>query len=113
MQEALVKFSESTECFENLIKQSQNEPVYKLARKRVKNLIFSRMETYPAMASRPSVTATSAPLKDSIRDMIRLQKDYQLSDELFWEIFNTRVLLNEAIDVNAFVRDLGVPPARA
>lgn len=34
--------------------------------------------------------------------MIQLQKDYQLSDELFWEIFNTRVLLNEHIDVNSF-----------
>lgn len=45
-------------------------------------------------------------LKDSIRDMIRLQRDYQLSDELFWEIFNTRVLLNQDIDVNAFVRAL-------
>lgn len=68
------------------------------------------------MAPRPSsmpVSASAPPLKESIRDMIRLQKEYQLSDELFWEIFNTRVLLNEAIDVNAYVRDLGLPAARA
>ncbi|RIV20399.1 hypothetical protein DYU11_20330 [Fibrisoma montanum] len=53
------------------------------------------------------------PLKESIRDMIRLQRDYQLSDELFWEIFNARVLLNEQIDVNAFVQAIGHPHARA
>jgi len=45
--------------------------------------------------------------------MIRLQRDYQLSDELFWEIFNARVLLNEQIDVNAFVQAIGHPYARA
>lgn len=53
----------------------------------------------------PSSTWTSAPapiLKDSIRDMIRLQQDHQVPDELFWEIFNARVLLNEQIDVSAF-----------
>lgn len=52
-------------------------------------------------------------LKESIRDMVLLQQDYKLSDELFWEIFNTRVLLNEQIDVNTFIRDLNIPPARA
>jgi len=41
-------------------------------------------------------------LKDSIRDMIRLQQDHLIPDELFWEIFNIRVLLNEPIDVDAF-----------
>ncbi|WP_345246254.1 hypothetical protein [Nibrella saemangeumensis] len=46
------------------------------------------------------------PLKDSIRDMIRLQRDYNLSDELFWEVFNNRVLLNEQIDVDDFLRDV-------
>ncbi|WP_338870616.1 hypothetical protein WBJ53_23225 [Spirosoma sp. SC4-14] len=51
-------------------------------------------------------------LKDSIRDMVQLQRDYQLSDELFWEIFNARVLLNEQIDVNAYVRDLNLPTSR-
>lgn len=74
------------------------------------------METYQASTVwSPVATAPvqSAPLKESIRDMIRLQNDYHISDELFWEIFNTRVLLNEAIDVNAFVRDLGLPSARA
>ncbi|WP_232073970.1 hypothetical protein [Spirosoma aureum] len=44
-------------------------------------------------------------LKESIRDMVQLQRNYQLSDELFWEIFNERVLLDKQIDVNAFVRD--------
>lgn len=52
-------------------------------------------------------------LKESIRDMIRLQRDYQLSDELFWEIFNARVLLNERIDVDAFVTDFGPTIAQA
>ena len=51
----------------------------------------------------PAWTSASAPvLKDSIRDMIRLQQDHYVPDELFWEIFNARVLLNEQIDVNAF-----------
>lgn len=62
------------------------------------------METYQPMAARSAVAIT--PLKESIRDMIRLQRDYQLSDELFWEIFNARVLLNEAIDVNEFMNDV-------
>lgn len=44
-------------------------------------------------------------LKESIRDMVRLQRDYQLSDELFWEIFNARVLLNEPLDIDAFISD--------
>jgi uncharacterized protein YdhG (YjbR/CyaY superfamily) len=43
-------------------------------------------------------------LKDSIRDMIRLQQDHYVPDELFWEIFNARVLLNEQIDVQAFFK---------
>ncbi|GAA4419856.1 hypothetical protein GCM10023187_54590 [Nibrella viscosa] len=46
------------------------------------------------------------PLKDSIRDMIRLQRDYDLSDELFWEVFNNRVLLNKKINVEEFLRDV-------
>ena len=46
-------------------------------------------------------------LKESIRDMIQLQQDYQISDELFWEIFNTRVLLNKHIDISDF---LGIIP---
>ena len=71
---------------------------------------YQPMAVWPPMASAP---VQAAPLKESIRDMIRLQKEYQLSDELFWEIFNARVLLNEQIDVNAFVRDLPLPSARA
>lgn len=74
------------------------------------------METYQATATWTPVNATpmqTAPLKESIRDMIRLQKDYQISDELFWEIFNTRVLLNEAIDVADYVQSLGLSPMRA
>jgi hypothetical protein len=69
------------------------------------------MERYQPMTMRPPVAIVpvqaaptqSTPIKDSIRDMMRLQQRYQLSDELFWEIFNARVLLNEAIDVDAFV----------
>lgn len=74
------------------------------------------METYQPAATQPVMpvaTGSTAPLKDSIRDMIRLQQAYQLSDELFWELFNSRVLLNQTIDVNAFVRDLHLPTARA
>ncbi|GAB3801793.1 hypothetical protein GCM10028819_29770 [Spirosoma humi] len=52
-------------------------------------------------------------LKESTRDMIRLQRDYQLSDELFWEIFNARVLLNERIDIDAFITDSNRLPAYA
>ncbi|MFD2574410.1 hypothetical protein ACFSUS_27495 [Spirosoma soli] len=74
------------------------------------NLLFL-MENLQPMAARSPVT--TAPLKESIRDMIRLQKDYQLSDELFWEVFNTRVLLNEEIDVNAFIHDMNSSSARA
>ena len=51
----------------------------------------------------PAWTSTQAPiLKDSIRDMIQLLQAHQVPDELFWEIFNARVLLNEPIDVNAY-----------
>ncbi|GAB3038869.1 hypothetical protein [Spirosoma pulveris] len=52
-------------------------------------------------------------LKESIRDMIRLQRDYQISDELFWEIFNARVLLNEQIDIDDFICNLYLAPAYA
>ena len=52
-------------------------------------------------------------LKESTRDMVRLQRDYQLPDELFWEIFNARVLLNEPIDIDAFITDSGKSPAYA
>lgn len=48
-------------------------------------------------------------IKESIQDMIRIQRDYPLSDELFWQIFNIRVLLNEQIDINAFLRNLNYP----
>lgn len=51
----------------------------------------------------PACTPTQAPLlKDSIRDMLRLQQACQIPDELFWEIFNARVLLEQPIDVTAF-----------
>jgi hypothetical protein len=41
-------------------------------------------------------------LKESIRDMLRLQCDYQLSDELFWEAFDNRVLLNRPLNVSQY-----------
>ncbi|GAB4051072.1 hypothetical protein [Spirosoma litoris] len=69
------------------------------------------MENYQSLASQ--VQTPVGQLKESIRDMIRLQRDYQLSDELFWEVFNARVLLNEQIDVNAFLSDLNAPVALA
>lgn len=52
-------------------------------------------------------------LKESTQDMIRLQRDYQLPDELFWEVFNARVLLNEPIDIDAFITDSKKSPAYA
>ena len=45
--------------------------------------------------------------------MIRLQRDYQISDEMFWEIFNARVLLNEHLDLDRFLNDLNIPVAQA
>ncbi|MVM32953.1 hypothetical protein GO755_23130 [Spirosoma sp. HMF4905] len=71
------------------------------------------MENYQSLASQVQSPVGQLKLKDSIRDMIRLQRDYQLSDELFWEVFNARVLLNEQIDVNAFLSDLNSPVAIA
>ncbi|OIN60709.1 hypothetical protein [Arsenicibacter rosenii] len=62
------------------------------------------------MNSQHNATLSTRPaaqeLKQSIRDMIRLQTNYQLSDELFWEVFNTRVLLNQDVNVDAFIREL-------
>ncbi len=52
-------------------------------------------------------------LKESIRDMVRLQRDCQISDELFWEVFNARVLLNEQIDIDKFIIDFNRWPAYA
>ncbi|GAB3560474.1 hypothetical protein [Spirosoma fluminis] len=69
------------------------------------------METYQPMTARSAIT--TAPLKESIRDMIRLQRDYELSDELFWEVFNARVLLNEQIDVNEFVNEMNSASVQA
>lgn len=69
------------------------------------------MATYQASTYQPQLPAIQ--LKDSIRDMIRLQREYELSDELFWEVFNARVLLNEQIDVDSFVRDMNGPVGRA
>lgn len=60
------------------------------------------------MLSQPfhSQLATIVPLKASIREMIQLQRNYRLSDELFWEIFNTRVLLNRDLNVDEYVQSL-------
>ena len=69
------------------------------------------METYHSSASPAQMSA--GQLKESIRYMVWLQRDYQLSDELFWVIFNNRVLLNEPIDINYFLSDSSVPFARA
>lgn len=59
------------------------------------------MTTYQ---STPTQAQTPArPLKDSIRDMVQLQRNYQVSDELFWKIFDARVLLDQRIDVHALL----------
>jgi hypothetical protein len=44
-------------------------------------------------------------VKESIRDLAQLQRTYDPSDEVFWTFFNARVLLNQPIEVDAFVRD--------
>ncbi|CAN5446679.1 hypothetical protein BH09BAC4_BH09BAC4_01490 [soil metagenome] len=69
------------------------------------------MENYQPHAYQVHTPANQ--LKESIRDMVRLQRDYQISDELFWEIFNARVLLDEQLDVNALLSDLNIPVAQA
>lgn len=62
----------------------------------------------------PAWSSTQAPLlKDSIRDMIRLQQNYYVPDELFWEIFNARVLLNQPIDVTSFFNAQNILSGRA
>jgi len=57
------------------------------------------MENY--QSANPQSSAFSQ-LKESIRDMIRLQRDYQLSDELFWEAFDSRVLLNMPLNMTQY-----------
>ncbi|MBC3786018.1 hypothetical protein [Spirosoma utsteinense] len=57
--------------------------------------------------------ANTPTLKESIRDMIQLQQERHVPDELFWEIFNLRVLLNEQIDMNAFFNPHDSKPGRA
>ncbi|MBO0929615.1 hypothetical protein [Fibrella aquatilis] len=49
-------------------------------------------------------TAISACLKESTRDLVRLQQRYDPSDELLWAFFNARVLMNEPIAVDDFVQ---------
>lgn len=58
------------------------------------------MENYQSFNSQSS--STFGQIKESIRDMIRLQRDYQLSDELFWEAFDSRVLLNMPLNLNLY-----------
>jgi hypothetical protein len=79
--------------------------------KKIRTLKTLVMETYQSLAM--PAQSSAGQLKESIRDMIRLQSDYNLSDELFWEIFNTRVLLNERIDVNEWLGDVKIPYAHA
>lgn len=56
------------------------------------------------MYSTPYPMASSLCLKESIRDLVRLQQMYNPSDELLWAFFNARVLLNQPIAVDDFVR---------
>lgn len=77
----------------------------------VNNLIMSAFTISPTNSSKRMENVLSpdfrfelpvVSVKESTRDMIRLQQKYDLSDELFWEIFNIRVLLNKPIDVDSF-----------
>ncbi|MBC8152106.1 MAG: hypothetical protein H7Z72_04275 [Bacteroidetes bacterium] len=67
------------------------------------------MTIYQPSAHRPQLPTVKA----SIRDMIRLQREYELPDELFWEVFNTRVLLDEPIDMDTFIHQMSIPVNRA
>ncbi len=58
------------------------------------------MENYQSFNSQSS--STFSQIKESIRDMIRLQRDYQLSDELFWEAFDNRVLRNVPLNMTQY-----------
>ena len=62
------------------------------------------------MENRPATNGQSTPspfvLKDSIRDLIRIEREYQLSDELFWEVFNARVLLDQPIDLSTYMQHI-------
>lgn len=58
------------------------------------------MEQYQSANSHASLLY--GQLKESMRDMLRLQCDYQLSDELFWEAFDNRVLLDIPLNVNLY-----------
>ncbi len=66
------------------------------------------METFQSSSAAPR---PSLPLKASIRDMMQVQQHYNLPDELFWELFNTRVLLNQEIDVISYVQRRNRPSA--
>jgi|GEM_PF-2353390 len=68
------------------------------------------MKTYYPPAD-SSLSQPTLPLKASIRDMMQVQQQYNLPDELFWEIFNARVLLNQEIDVISYVQGRNRPSA--
>lgn len=68
------------------------------------------METSPSLGNAPT-SRPALPLKASIRDIMRVQQQYNLPDELFWEVFNIRVLLNEDIDMTGFIRAHNRPSA--
>jgi hypothetical protein len=44
-------------------------------------------------------------LKQSILDLVQLQRTYDPSDEVLWAFFNARVLLNQPVSVDDFVRE--------
>lgn len=58
------------------------------------------------MYSTPYPMASSLCLKESIRDLVRLQQLYNPSDEMLWAFFNARVLLNQPIAVDDFVQQV-------
>ncbi len=60
------------------------------------------------MFSTNPVPGQLAPLKESIRDVARLQQTYAPSDELLWVYFNVRVLQNEPLDLITFAQQTGL-----
>lgn len=55
------------------------------------------------MSIQQNARQSAYPVKESIRDLARLNQIYSLSDEQLWVFFNARVLLDQPVTVADFV----------
>lgn len=62
------------------------------------------------MLTQPLSPSAVSSVKESIRDLARLQRTYDPSDEVLWAYFNARVLQNEPIGVEDFVSQTYTAP---